>query len=189
MAHERRARTGVGRTVDAAMLDALVSAQGLHLLPHLAGERATPGATLLGGGAPCYGVFQCQDGGSIALGALEPKFWERFCAQVERPEWLTRAFDPGLREDLRALFATRPRDAWRIILEEAECCASGVLSYDEVPQDPQVIARGLVGPTHVGPPVQFVPPVPEPVTPEEFAAVILGVEAPDRPAVERGVDR
>lgn len=33
------------------------------------------------------------------------------------------------------------------------------------------------------------PPVPEPVTPEEFAAVILGVEAPDRPAVERGVDQ
>lgn len=150
-----RASTGRGRVVDASMLDALVSVQGPHLLSHLAGARAGPGLGSLSGALPCYRPYACQDGRAVAFGPLEPKFWETFCDIVGRPDWLGRQFDPTLHGDLEALFASRPRDEWRLILEEAEVCLAPVLDYDEVVSDPQVVARGLVTPEKVAPPVRF----------------------------------
>lgn len=156
-----RATSGAGRDVDVSMLDAAVSAQAIHLLPHLHGAKLPPTQMPLSGGLPTYGVFTCQDGRAFALGVLEPKFWAVFCDLVDRPDWLDRQLDPALRAELDALFATRPRDAWRVILEQADCCASPVLDYDEVLADPQVQARGLVTPERVAPPLRFDPPCPE----------------------------
>lgn len=150
-----RARTGRGRTVDACMLDALVSAQGPHLLCHLAGGTSGPGKMPLSGAFPCYRTYGCQDGKAIAMGALEPKFWEGFCDIVGQPGWVARQFDAGLHAEVEALFAARPRDEWRLILEEAGVCVSPILDYDEVVTDPQVVARGLVTKERVAPPVRF----------------------------------
>ena len=154
----QRERSGQGRKVDAAMLDALVSLQALHLAPHRAGQRAVPGQLPLSGGIPSYGLYRCADGKWVALGALEPKFFQAMCAIVGKPEWAERQFDRTLADDLAALFATRPRDEWRFILEDAGCCLAPVLDYDEVAEDPQVVARGLLPPGRVAPPVRFDPP-------------------------------
>lgn len=162
---ERQA-TGRGRVVDACMLDTLVSVQGLHLVGHLNGGRAVPGAMPLSGAFPCYRLYRCQDGGHVALAALEPRFWETFCDIVGRADWVERQHDPSLHPDVEALFVTRPRDEWRFILEGADCCLAPVLTYDEVPDDPQVAARGLVSTERTAPPVRFqgVPlPGPRPV--------------------------
>lgn len=158
--HERE-RTGRGRWVDACMLDALVSAQALHLGPHRAGARTAPGELPLSGGIPSYGLFRCADQRWVALGALEPKFFQVFCAAIDRPEWADRQFDASLRAELEALFLTRPRDEWRFILEDAGCCLSPVLDYDELQEDPQVVARGLLPADRpVASPVRFLPPLP-----------------------------
>jgi crotonobetainyl-CoA:carnitine CoA-transferase CaiB-like acyl-CoA transferase len=156
-----RARTGRGRAVDVSMLDAAVSVQAINLLPHLRGAPAVPGELPLSGGMPAYGVFRCADGGAVAMGILEPKFWATFCEIVDRADWVDRQFDPSLRDELDALFATRPRDAWRVILEDADCCLAPVLSYDEVVDDPQVKARELISPDRVAPPMRFDPPCSE----------------------------
>lgn len=150
-----RARTGRGRVVDAAILDAVVSVQGPHLLGHLAGDRVSPGRTPLTGAFPCYRTYRCGDGRDVAFAPLEPRFWQTFCDLVDRPDWTPRQFDPDLHAALEALFASRPRDEWRLILEQAEVCLAPVLDYDEVVADPQVQARGLVTPEKVGPPVRF----------------------------------
>ena len=153
-----RTRTGRGRWVDAAMLDALVSLQSLHLGPHRAGARAVPGQLPLSGGIPSYGLYRCADERWVALGALEPKFFQVLCETVGKPEWAERQFDATLQADLEALFATRPRDEWRFILEDAGCCLAPVLDYDELACDPQVVARGLLPPGRCAPPVRFQPP-------------------------------
>lgn len=155
-----RARTGRARRVDASLHDALVSAQGLHIAAHRAGLKAAPRAMPLNGGIPCYGVYRTRDGRAVALGALEPKFWAAFCELVDREEWVARQFDPGLRPDVAALFATRERDEWRVILENAEVCLAPALDYDELLDDPHARARGLVGTSGTAPPVRFEPPVP-----------------------------
>ena len=157
--HERT-RTGVGRRIDASLHDAALVAQSVHLAAHRAGQRAEPRAMPLNGGLPGYGVYRSRDGHALALGALEPKFWATFCEIVGREDWVARQLDPSLREEVAALFATRDRDEWRVILENAEVCFAPALDYDQALSDPHVLARGLVGAAGFAPPVRFEPPAP-----------------------------
>ena len=117
--HER-GRTGRGRVCDVSLTQGVT---GLVL------ARAEP--NILDGSRPCYRVYLCKSG-SIALGALEPKFWQRFCAAVQRPSWVDRAFDVSLVPEISALFVERTRDEWTALLAPADCCAEPVLEVDEL---------------------------------------------------------
>lgn len=181
-----RGRTGRGKVVDACMLDALVSVQALNLAQHRGGQPLVPGALPLSGQFPCYRLYRCEDGKQLAVAGLEPKFWELFCEALERPDWVGRAYDPSLHPEVEALLLTRPRDLWRLVLEEQGCCVSPVLDYDELAQDPQVVARGLLGEGRVAPPVRFAGeplPGPRPVADRPGAdsrallSELLGVDA------------
>jgi crotonobetainyl-CoA:carnitine CoA-transferase CaiB-like acyl-CoA transferase len=84
---------------------------------------------ILRGEYACYNVYETADRRHAALGALEPKFWERFCACLGKPEWIPLQFagDPArttLLRDVRALMATRPLAAWMSELSLADCCFS-----------------------------------------------------------------
>jgi crotonobetainyl-CoA:carnitine CoA-transferase CaiB-like acyl-CoA transferase len=99
------------------------------------GDNPIPGGELLSGGAAQYRVYACRDGRSLAVAPLEPKFWAAFCAAVGEPVELDA-------EQLARVFATRDRDEWAQILEQA--CCSPVLELDELVDFPQHRARGAV---------------------------------------------
>ena len=160
-----RTTSGQGRFVDVSMLDAAISVQGIHFAADSAGQPAGPRTMALNGGLPCYDTYETQDGRAVALGALEPKFWEVFCEITGQDEWSSRQFDPTLRADVAALFRTRDLDEWRLILEDSGCCLSPVLTYDEARADPQVVARALVADRRTAPPMRFDPPLRRPTTP------------------------
>jgi crotonobetainyl-CoA:carnitine CoA-transferase CaiB-like acyl-CoA transferase len=139
-----RERTGKGRAVDVSMTEGAMG----FLLPHLgavaAGERPAPrGTDLLSGSHPCYRVYPCADGGAIAIGPLEPKFWERFCAAVDRPSWRGRPFDLSLVAEVEALFLTRTRGEWSALLGPVDCCAEPVLEPHELAGHPLHASRDL----------------------------------------------
>src|SRR5262249_43663403 len=90
---------------------------------------------LLDGSRPCYRVYKCASG-AYALGALEPKFWQRFCEAVGRADWLDRAFDSTLVPEMEALFLARARDEWEGVLRPADCSAEPVLSLEELRSHP-----------------------------------------------------
>ena len=125
-----RERSGRGRVVDVSMT---AGSTGL-LLPSL-GEPAEA-ANLLDGSRPCYRIYTCSDSSSYALGALEPKFWLRFCAAVGQPDWAGRAFDLALIPAVDALFRTRTRDEWDAFLRPADCCGEPVLAVFELRAHP-----------------------------------------------------
>ena len=64
-----RTTSGEGRFVDACMLDAAVSVQGIHFAAHEAGQLAGPRAMPLNGGIPCYDTYVTGDGRAEVLGA------------------------------------------------------------------------------------------------------------------------
>jgi alpha-methylacyl-CoA racemase len=137
-----RSRTGEGRVLDVAMSQGVT---GL-LLPHL-GEVATEEPVppnILDGSRPCYRVYACRGGGAYALGALEPKFWERFCEAMMRPEWLGGAMDAGLVPLVDALFAERTREEWDAVLRPADCCGEPVLEPWELRGHP-LFSEAFVG--------------------------------------------
>jgi crotonobetainyl-CoA:carnitine CoA-transferase CaiB-like acyl-CoA transferase len=145
-----REKTGRGQFVDAAMMDAAISMLPLVAAMVAGGEPApSRGRSMLNGGQPVYGVYETQDAKFVTIGAIEPKFWKKFCALVQRPDLEVLHFDTGkggdrLRAELTALFKTRTRAQWMDLLEEQDVCAGPVLDLDEAMKDPHALARGMI---------------------------------------------
>lgn len=139
--------TGRGTVVDAAMYD------GVNLLMTMFWDLLARGAwrderdaNVLDGGAPFNATYRCADDRWIAVGALEPHFRARLLdalgiAYADADLGLERAVWPGLREQLTAAFATRPRDEWVAQLEGLDACVTPVLSLAEAPGHPHATAR------------------------------------------------
>ena len=149
-----RHTTGRGSFVDASMTDG-VAGMGvmLHAKQHLDGEPVEPGLDILAGDRPCYRIYRCKDGGGLAVGALEPKFWMKLCAAIERPDLATDGLATGRHKtrpeaELEALFAERTRDEWVELLAEHDVCVEPVLSLEEARQSPHARHRGLFGTHH-----------------------------------------
>jgi crotonobetainyl-CoA:carnitine CoA-transferase CaiB-like acyl-CoA transferase len=143
----RRAATGEGAHVDVSMTDGALAMLALQL--GAAAARGTPlrrAGEMLNGGSACYGVYRTRDGRFVALGALEPKFFQRFCEAAGRPDLSGRQFEEdgrGPRAELAALFASRTRDEWARLGAEHDACLAPVLEGDEPARDPQLRARGM----------------------------------------------
>lgn len=147
---QARQTSGRGQHVDISMLDGCIPLLSLQLAHEWAGGVPNRrGEAMLSGGAPNYSVYRCADGLFVALGALEPKFWDAFCAWVARPDWRGQQYADGeagkkLLNELAELFATKPRDEWIQQLKDRDICLSPVLELDELAQDPQLQHRGMI---------------------------------------------
>jgi alpha-methylacyl-CoA racemase len=107
------------------------------------------GLTELSGAYPGYRVYRCRDGRFLAVGTLEPKFWEGLCRAVGLPEMVSRQWAEGERrrqtiEAFARVFAGRDRDEWVRDLAAADVCVEPVLELDEAGQQEQ--AGPLTGP-------------------------------------------
>ena len=153
-------RTGQGRYIDVAMTDSVLAHTYFTMLRlNDAGHSAPRGADLLTGGLPCYATYRCADDRHMAVGALEGKFWQSCCAVLGRPEWIKRQWDAGLRGEMAALFATRPRDDWAALFAAVDCCVTPILSPEEALDNEQIAARRMVlrddGLTQFAPPLKL----------------------------------
>jgi crotonobetainyl-CoA:carnitine CoA-transferase CaiB-like acyl-CoA transferase len=70
----------------------------------------------LGGGYPPYNLYATADG-HIGIVALEPAFWARFTAAVERPD-LADPHAAGVGEATAALFRSRPTTFWLALAQQ-----------------------------------------------------------------------
>ena len=151
-------RTGKGRYIDVSMTDSVLAHTYFTMLRlNDSGHSLPRGADLLAGGLPCYGAYRCADGRHMAVGALEGKFWRICCEALGRPEWVRRQWDAGLRAEVAAVFATRPRDEWANLFAAVDCCVTPILTPEEALANEQIVARGMV--LEEGGLTQFTPPL------------------------------
>lgn len=145
-----RERTGEGRFVDVAMLDAVVSWLSFPAANFAAtGEVPKRGRISLSGGLPGYQVYETKDGRHIAVGALEAKFWRNLCLALGREDLVSLAEPddaqrPEVLAELGHLFRSKTRQEWATLLAEAEVCFAPVYDLAETLADPQVLHRGMV---------------------------------------------
>jgi len=151
-----RESTGKGRVVDAAIVDGVGAMLGMLVGMRSAGQwQHERGTNLLDGGAPFYTCYACADGGYVAVGALEERFYGALvhglgldaAALPDRDEprnW------PALRREFANRFAGRSRDHWARLFEGTEACVTPVLSAAEAASHPHHQARGS-GPAAVAP--------------------------------------
>ena len=177
--------TGRGRVVDAAMTDGSALLMSLFQALGVRGLWSeSRGANLLDGGAPFYRCYACADGRFIAVGALEPQFYDALITGLglthEEAPQLDLAAWPALHARFEAIFATRDRDDWAADFRDTNACVTPVLTGVEAARHPHNVARG----TFVDPGVLQAAPAPRfngtPAEPASEEASISLVDARSR---------
>ncbi len=140
-------RTGRGQVVDAAIVDGTT-----HLLASTLAKLARGawtderGVNQLDGGWPFYAVYATSDGGHMAVGALEAKFYRQLIELLELDVDPDRQHDrstwPDLERQLTQRFAERTRDDWAKVFEGTDACVAPVLGLTEAARHPHLAARG-----------------------------------------------
>ncbi len=142
----QRQKTGQGCHVDVAMTDTMFT-YGLFAHAYHAAGLSVPeyGSALLTGGSPRYQIYSASDDRLIAVAALEQKFWLALCKLLGISEDLQddRVDPQATKRAIANAFAARPAAEWEPLLEQADCCACLVKSFDEARQDPHFAERGL----------------------------------------------
>ncbi|MEO7982276.1 MAG: CaiB/BaiF CoA-transferase family protein [Sporichthyaceae bacterium] len=144
--HESRAR-GRGQVVDAAMVDSAAHLTTMfHGLMAAGAWQDRPESNLLDGGAPFYGCYRTSDGGWMAVGALEPAFYDELTGHLGiAPDESVRTDPsrwPALRQRIADAFAARTRDQWTAVFAGSDACVAPVLSLGEATRQPHLVARG-----------------------------------------------
>ena len=143
-----RQRSGKGQVVDAAIVDGAAILMSLFWGMRKAGfwsdER---GANLIDTGAHFYEVYETSDGKYVSIGSIEPQFYAELLRltgldHADLPKQMDRARWPELKERLRAVFRTRTRDEWCILMEGTDVCFAPVLGLGEAPLHPHNRERG-----------------------------------------------
>jgi alpha-methylacyl-CoA racemase len=141
-------KSGIGQVVDAAIVDGAASlltfAYGLMRAGLWRDER---GENALDSGAPWYDVYETSDHKYVSIGAIEGRFYQNLLRRLglggeDLPQQLDRSGWPALRARLSAVFLTKTREEWSLLLEGTDTCFAPVLAIDEAPEHPHAVARG-----------------------------------------------
>ncbi|WP_341703935.1 CaiB/BaiF CoA-transferase family protein [Ferrovibrio sp.] len=142
-----RQTSGRGQVVDAAMVDGAASLMTLFYGLKGAGLWSdTRGGNMLDSGAPWYDSYECADGGFVAIGSIEGKFYAELIQKLGLdPKILPKQHDrrnwQSLRAAIAASFRTKTRDEWCRLMEGSDICFAPILSLEEAPRHPHMAAR------------------------------------------------
>ena len=144
--HHARAG-GTGQVVDAASVDGTAHLSAMiHGMLAAGGWQDRRAANLLDGGCPYYGTYETADGKYMAVGALEPRFYDEFTRLLGLADFADARRDwtrwGELREAVAARFRSRTRDEWTDVFAGTDACVAPVLSLREAPHHPHLAARG-----------------------------------------------
>ncbi len=145
-----RERSGKGQVIDAAMVDGVgILAQMMWTMKATGSLKDRRESFMLDGGAPFYLVYECSDGGYVAVGAIEPQFFAQLLAGLG----LTPAEVPGQSDvdrydEMKSIFterfASRTRDEWTAVFAGTDACVTPVLTWHEAAVAEHLVARSTI---------------------------------------------
>ncbi len=140
-------RTGEGTHLDIAMTDHLFTFAYEALALSALGRAPKPGAERLTGGSARYRIYGTADGRFLALGALEDRFWLRFCTLIGLSPALVddRADAAASADGVAAILRSRDSGFWLQRFAGEDVCCTLVRSAPEALADEHFQARGLFG--------------------------------------------
>lgn len=105
------------------------------------------GVPQLTGELPCYSIYETKDGRNVALAALEPNFWENFCAAIGKIDWLpmhaVTKQKSAFFEEVIEFFKSKSLKEWTLLGSKTDCCLTPILEVDELDQFPFLKDRQL----------------------------------------------
>ena len=144
-----RQRSGQGCHIEVALADSVMPLMAFSLVEAQQNGSGMPrGEALLNGGAARYRTYQTKDQRRVALGAVEPKFWQAFCEAADHPEWIERMNEPlpqtGLQQELETYFSQLNLWECEQRFDRVDCCFNVVEDMATALQSEHIKARKLV---------------------------------------------
>jgi alpha-methylacyl-CoA racemase len=138
--------SGEGQVVDAAIVDGTA-----HLNTMAAGFlaggllREQRASNLLDGGAPFYDLYETADAQHLAVGALEPRFYDALVAGLGIADTVPDRNDPAHHPELRRIIGdavrSRTQAEWVEVFAGTDACVAPVLPMTEAFEHPHLVAR------------------------------------------------
>ena len=131
-------RGAAGSRVVVSMSETLKNVQSCLVSEYLANQvLPQAGQTFFSGKFPCYRIYLTQDGRRVSVGAIEPKFWQKFCEILNLPHLTPEAYASGERgleviQEVQTAFSSRTWLQWAPLFEKGDCCVEAILDYSEV---------------------------------------------------------
>jgi crotonobetainyl-CoA:carnitine CoA-transferase CaiB-like acyl-CoA transferase/putative sterol carrier protein len=151
----QRGISGKGQHLDIAMTDCIVPLLALPFSEAIINGKSTErGKFQLSGGLANYNVYKCKDEKFIALGSLEPKFWNKFCDKIGKSEWsneILNGFETHLniKNELKSLFAQKNHNEWLEFFAQEDICISAVSDLHELPEQKHLKERKMFIPHQI----------------------------------------
>ncbi|ETE61864.1 Alpha-methylacyl-CoA racemase, partial [Ophiophagus hannah] len=148
MALYERTKSRKGQVIDASMVEGVAylnsflwKSQNSGLWNHGRGEN------LLDSGAPFYEVYKTSDGKFMAVGALEPQFYEQFVRGLgldlqKLPNQMSFSDWPEMKKIFTDVFKKKSQAEWCEIFDGVDACVTPVLTFDEAASHPHNKQRG-----------------------------------------------
>jgi alpha-methylacyl-CoA racemase len=140
-------KSGKGQVVDAAMVDG-ASVLAAMFSGMMAAKRWSEvrGENILDTGAPWYDTYETKDGKHVAIGSIEPKFYEELLSRLglnasALPKQHDRKGWPALRKVFTEKFREKSRDEWCAVFDGSDACFAPVLTFSEARAHPHNVAR------------------------------------------------
>lgn len=148
--------SGHGQVIDAAMVDGTAALMAMVYSRLNMGQwKDQRASNALDGGVPWYDTYRTLDHKFMAVGALEPQFYnellERLGLAGSIPDRSDSQNWPIIRARFTQVFLGRTRDDWAKHFEGSDACVTPVLSLAEAPRDYHLAARGTFGASSSGP--------------------------------------
>jgi len=142
-----------GQVIDVSLYATALWTMGTDLSPGLVDGQNPPAIGRKGRPHALHGTFRTADDRLLLLFMPEPHWWPKFCAAVERPEWIEderfATFHarlehmPVLTDLLDAVIATRPLAEWSERFDQAGLIWAPASTVAEIVADPHAQAAGL----------------------------------------------
>ncbi|XP_028829478.1 alpha-methylacyl-CoA racemase [Denticeps clupeoides] len=143
-----RTKSGCGQVIDASMVEGAAYVGSFMWKSRSLGLWNRPrGENLLDSGAPFYDTYQTSDGKYVAVGAIEPQFYEQLIEglgldKTDLPPQMSISDWPELKQTFTRVFGSKTQAEWGQIFEGTDACVTPVLSLDEVRCHPHNQQRG-----------------------------------------------
>ncbi|NWW93296.1 AMACR racemase, partial [Rhynochetos jubatus] len=133
-----RTRSGKGQIIDASMVEGVAYLSSFLWKSQNLGLWNRPrGENLLDSGAPFYETYKTSDGKFVAVGAIEPQFYEQLIKGLgldsdKLPSQLSFSDWPEMKKKFASVFAQKTQAEWCSIFDGTDACVTPVLSFDDV---------------------------------------------------------
>ncbi|MCR9290819.1 MAG: CoA transferase [Bacteroidetes bacterium] len=133
----KKCQTGEGSFVDVNLCDAVMPFLAVPYAFHISGLDYRKFNVINGKTAVNYAAYECGDGKWLSVAALELKFWNNICDELNKPEWkrsnqmelMNQAFP---KHEIEAHFKTKTRDEWTILFKGKDVCIAPILEIEEL---------------------------------------------------------